>query len=345
MGWKDKFSKEKLRGWAEGTRSQILVRSQILGPKIRDRFEKMPALLVLLGRLPRYQLVLAGLGAFLLADLAMLGLGSYLSPTAPPPRRGSRRVVELEARLLPKNNYNATLRKNIFCPGCPIPDLEIKRIERPKDCNNAIAATTGTKLIGTIVLSDPRHSVATITSGSDSIAVQQGDTIPGSGTVFEIRRNKVCIVDAADQLIFIDLPEEDIRLGQPIAGAARSSPQAAARSAVPGIEQASETEFNISRNTLLEKLADPNLLFQAHAVPHRGANGEIEGFKILSLQPGSVYESLGVKVGDLIQSVDGEPMNSIAKAQEFYMSARTASDLTLSVQRDGRNVDLRYSIK
>ncbi|MEO5667548.1 MAG: hypothetical protein ABIR96_05785, partial [Bdellovibrionota bacterium] len=61
--------------------------------------------------------------------------------------------------------------------------------------------------------------------------------------------------------------------------------------------------------------------------------------------PGSVYESLGVKVGDLIKGVDGEAMNSIAKAQEFYMSARTASDLTLTVEREGRKVDLRYSIK
>jgi len=341
MSWKDKFSKDKIRVWALEARSQLAARTQVLGPKIRDRLERIPPLFSLLVRLPKYQLALLCLGAFLLADLSMLGLGSYLMPKDPP-RRSPRRVIQLEHRLQAKSTYSATLRKNIFCPGCPIPDLEIKKIERPKNCNDAVPASGGMKLIGTIVLSDPQYSVATIAPGSgDSLAVQKGDEIPGSGTVYEVRQNRVCIVDPSDQLIFIELPDEPDKF-KPASYAVRNSPTP---TKVVGIDQASETDFNISRNTLLEKLSDPNLLFQAHAVPHRGANGEIEGFKILSMQPGSVYESLGVKVGDLIKNVDGEAMNSIAKAQEFYMSARTASELTLTVEREGRKVDLKYSIK
>jgi general secretion pathway protein C len=343
MGWKEKFSKEKIRSWTEMARAKVSAQAQILGPKIRDRFERVPPLFGLLARLPKYQLALVCVAALLLADLAMLGLGSYLIPKDPP-RRSPRRIVVMEPRLQSKSSYGTTLRKNIFCPGCPIPDLEIKKIERPKDCNQATPSGSGMKLIGTIVLSDPQYSVATISpSGGESLAVQKGDEIPGAGTVFEVRQSRVCIVDPTDNLVFIELPEEPIKFGQPIASATSTSSRITSKT--PGIDQASETEFNISRNTLLEKLSDPNLLFQAHAVPHRGANGEIEGFKILSLQPGSVYESLGVKVGDMIQSVDGEAMNSIAKAQEFYMSARTASDLTLTVTREGRKVDLKYSIK
>ena len=343
MGWKEKISKEKLRSWAHEARSQLVLRAKVLGPKIRDGLERVPTLFSLLARLPKYKLALACAAALLVADLTMLGLGSYLIPKEPP-RRSPRRVVELEARLEAKTNYSATLRKNIFCPGCPIPELDIRRIERPKNCNEASPSDGGMKLIGTIVLSDPQYSVATLTAGGgESIAVQKGDEVPGEGTVFEVRQSRVCIVTSSDQLVYIELPEEQIKFGQPLASERPRSTQT--RSKTPGIEQASETEFNISRNTLLEKLSDPNLLFQAHAVPHRGANGEIEGFKVLSMQPGSVYESLGVKVGDLIKNVDGEPMNSIAKAQEFYMSARTASELTLSVEREGRKVDLRYSIK
>jgi general secretion pathway protein C len=344
MSWKQKLSKEKLRGWIDGARSQVALRTQGLGPKIRDRLEKVPALLGLLARLPKYQLAILCVGALLVADVAMLGLGSYLIPKEPP-RRRPRRVVELEPRIQTKTAYSSTLRKNVFCPGCPIPELEIKKIERPKDCNDASPAGGGVKLIGTIVLSDPQYSVATISTGGDSIAVQKGDDVPGIGPVFEVRQNRVCIVDSSDSLVFIDLPEENIKFGQPIASSRPVSSGGGRATKTPGIDQASETEFNISRNTLLEKLSDPNLLFQAHAVPHRGADGNIEGFKILSIQPGSVYESLGVKVGDLIQGVDGEPMTSISKAQELFMSARTASDITLTVTRENRKVDLKYSIK
>jgi general secretion pathway protein C len=145
--------------------------------------------------------------------------------------------------------------------------------------------------------------------------------------------------------VFIELPEEPIKFGVPINQPVSRNNEGKPKTTTAGIDQVSDTDFNISRNTLLEKLSDPNLLFQAHAVPHRGQNGDIEGFKILSIQPGSVYESLGVKVGDVEGGVNGDKLDSISKAQELYSTMRTASDMTITVIRNGQPVDLKYSIK
>jgi|GEM_PF-751077 len=337
-------SKDQIKVWATKTRSQLIERSQILGPKIKTGLEKIPPLLELLKKLPRYRFTLAAIGAFLLADIVMLGLAAYLVPKDAPARRPRQRTIELEARLKSKANYSSTLAKNIFCPGCPIPDLEIKKIEKPKDCNLASPMRAGIKLIGTIVLSDPQYSVATISTGADTIAVQKGDNIPNAGEVFEIRQGRVCIMEPSEDLVFVELPEEPIKFGVPVSEpVARNAP--AKNTSIPGIEQLTENEYNISRTTLLEKLSDPNLLFQAHAVPHRGQNGEIEGFKILSIQPGSVYESLGVNVGDVVEGLNGEKMDSISKAQEAYMTMRTASEMSISIKRNGQSVEKKYSIK
>jgi general secretion pathway protein C len=343
--FKGKVSKEQLQVWVAKTRSQIIHRSQILGPKIKSRLEKIPPLLELLKRLPEQRLLLSALAAFFVADILMLGLAFYLTPKDAPPRRPRSRIVELEPRLRPQAHYSSTISKNIFCPACPIPELKIKKIEKPKDCDLAAPMKSGTKLIGTIVLSDPQYSVATLTQGSDTIAVQKGDEVPGVGQVFEIRQGRVCILKPNDDLVFVELPEEPMKFGIPIDQPVSYNSSGAPKSRTPGIDQISETDFNISRNTLLEKLSDPNLLFQAHAVPHRGQNGDIEGFKILSIQPGSVYESLGVKVGDVIGGVNGDKLDSISKAQELYSTMRTASDISITVIRNGQPIELKYSIK
>ena len=343
---KKKLNKDQMKAWVTKTSSQILVRSQVLGPKIRTQFEKVPPVSAFLKNIHKFRILSWVIGGVVLAELAMIALGVSLISKEPPRGGRSKRVLVLDARLENKSNYGQTLTKNIFCPGCPIPELTIQKIEKPKDCNEAEPAKGGLKLIGTIVLSDPQYSVATLSgAGKENIAVQQGDDVPNIGNVFEIRQHRVCLVNSSDELVYVELPKEEIKFGKPLPQNSGYSTNAPKKTKTAGIEQISETEFQISRNTLLKKLSDPNLLFQAHAVPHRGKDGSIEGFKILSLQPGSVYESLGVKVGDVVKSLDGESLNNIAKVQEFYNNIRTTSDVKIGVTRNGQAMDLDFSIK
>jgi hypothetical protein len=86
--------------------------------------------------------------------------------------------------LQPYTNYQEIISKNIFCPGCPIPDLESRKVERPKDCNKADRLGGGIKLIGTIVLNVAQYSVATLSTGGEAKSFKIGETIPGYGKVF-----------------------------------------------------------------------------------------------------------------------------------------------------------------
>ncbi|MEO6460305.1 MAG: hypothetical protein ABIO95_07640, partial [Bdellovibrionota bacterium] len=67
MGWKEKISKEKLRIWAADTKTKVVSRANVLGPKLRAQLERVPSLLSLLARLPKYQLALLCVGTLLLA--------------------------------------------------------------------------------------------------------------------------------------------------------------------------------------------------------------------------------------------------------------------------------------
>ena len=72
-------------------------------------------------------------------------------------------------------------------------------------------------------------------------------------------------------------------------------------------------------------------------------NGLVEGVKVYSIRPGSVWAALGLKNGDTILSVNGRPILMTNLADEFA-HAKGESVLDASVMRRGAVIALRYSI-
>ncbi len=303
-----------------------------------EKLEKIPPINSLIAKLPRLKWAAIGIAGFFVADLLIQALVAFfLSVPAKP--LAPRTVVE-SPYLKSRSSYEGIITRNAFCPGCVVPDMKLRSIERPKDCSRAsIIANSSIKIIGTIVLSDPKYSVATLSTGTgESIAVKPGDAFQEMGKVFEIRKNRICFVDDNGILHAVDLPEENaIQFGQPVASALPTSN-------FEGIARTSDTDFEIKRDFLLDKLNDPNLLFQAKAVPYK-ENGQVKGFKILSIVPGSVYESLGLQVNDIITGVNGEAMDSVLRAQELYNAANSAKEVNLEILRNGTPTAFKFQVK
>lgn len=319
----------KLNGAAERSLRRAAHHLEKL-PPIRDLLLKAQS------RPFRYALIV--FAGFLAGDLVDQSLVTFLFSTpskTPPPR-----IVQEPPFLQNRSQYETIITRNAFCPGCPVPDMKMRSIERPKDCGRAgPLGASGVKIIGTIVLSNPKYSVATLSiSGGETIAIKTGDTFQDLGSVFEIRRNRICFLNEDGILHALDMPEEaSVPFGQPVAAALPPSNY-------EGISRKSENDFEIKRSFLLEKLNDPNLLFQAKAVPYK-ENGETKGFKILSIVPGSVYESLGIQVNDVITGVNGEPMNSISRAQELFAAANSAKEVSLDIIRGGSPSTFKYQVR
>lgn len=302
--------------------------------------EKLPPAEVLLERAKRYTLPAVAVAGLLTADLAGTALSVFVLKPPARSRPAPPKVIIEEHPLGPLASYESIVRKNAFCPGCPVPDIRALADMRPKDCSRAKSARASLKIIGTIVLSDPAFSVATVQDGgSETLAIKRGDAVRGLGKVFEIRRNRICFESQDGVLSFVEIPEEPIRFGSPIASANLPKSQ------FEGITRNSENEVEIRKSFLMEKITDPGILTQAYAVPFPDANGNIQGFKILTIQPGSAYEALGIKAEDVIVAANGEPMNSLARAQELWAQAATVNELTLDIIRNGQTIKQTFKIK
>lgn len=111
-----------------------------------------------------------------------------------------------------------------------------------------------------------------------------------------------------------------------------------------GIRQVSEDRYEIERSALEATLGDLNkIATQARIVPSF-KNGVANGFKLFSIQPGSLYASIGIENGDVVQRVNGYEMNSPEKALELYQKLKESGHVTIELERGGRAVRKEYNI-
>jgi len=101
------------------------------------------------------------------------------------------------------------------------------------------------------------------------------------------------------------------------------------------IRRLGKNDFSMPRGIIGQKLKDPEFLRAAYIMPRKEG-----GFLVRKLKKGSLYEKLGLKQGDIITSVNGEPLNSIQDAMTQYAKLGTLSQIQIEITRNGttRNV-------
>ncbi len=99
-------------------------------------------------------------------------------------------------------------------------------------------------------------------------------------------------------------------------------------------------ECRFDRALLDELLSNPEVLArQARVVPSM-RDGESAGFKFYGIRPGSIPKLLGFKNGDLLETVNGEALNSVDQALALYTKFRDSTTLELGLVRKGEHLSL-----
>lgn len=122
-------------------------------------------------------------------------------------------------------------------------------------------------------------------------------------------------------------------------------PATAARAPAPGgpeVQRLGGNTYSVNREQFSQQLQKPEFLSQALMVPNAGG-----GFLVREVQPGSLYEKLGLRVGDVIQSVNGQPVNTVDDVMKLYQqfSAAGTSQVSVDIRRAGRNESLQYNLQ
>jgi general secretion pathway protein C len=239
----------------------------------------------------------------------------------------------------------------------------------PRNCEDARAAPTKSSLrmalVAGVLADRPRFSLATISdiATRETHVLGVGDEL-GTMRLLAVERVRddrdvtgngfrvVAIICNGGTKEYLDFepgagapPESAPNLGVAAVPPRPGGPPApGAPGSLAGVRQVADNRYEIERNVLDSTLGDLNkVATQARIVPSF-KNGVANGFKLFSIQPGSLYSAIGIENGDVVQRVNGYEINSPEKALELYQKLREAGHVTIELEHAGQVVRKEYNI-
>jgi general secretion pathway protein C len=267
--------------------------------------------------------------AYFVADFLVLALNPYF-PVPPPPRP---RITAGEQKTL--RHYDTILTRNLFNERGLIPNADVgDNLDGPP-----VRTSLPLSLLGVIVVSDSRKSVASVDDkGSNKVwAVRPGESLGTNIQVLTVEADRMVFLNRSERRReFVELPRDQIT-------ATRRSAPARPAAGGGGINR-DGNRFHIDRTEVDKVMENFNeVLTQARCVPNF-EGGRPSGYRCFQIEPGSIYDKLGMKDNDVICGINGQAVNDPATAFNMLNTIKTARNIELCINRGGQVMNMQYEI-
>lgn len=284
--------------------------------------------------------------AFSVADLGIIYFREHFLPNQAPPKKTSQSVPNYR---VDRNQYNAIINRNLFSSRGEIPDplrpLGDQSAGEDRQSDTPVLSNLPITLIGTLVHSNPNKSVAAVEVKSKNISASYmvGAEIEGLARVEAIQRGLLYFRNLNNGVLeYVELNSGNNKVSfdqnKPVATTATARSK--------DIQSLGNNTFKINRSDLDKHLNDlSSLLMQARAVPNRDPNtGEINGYRLVDYQEGSIFSELGIPRGAVIEGANGENVRSVQDAMGMFNKMKTSNTVKLDVIVNGVKQTYTYEI-
>lgn len=153
---------------------------------------------------------------------------------------------------------------------------------------------------------------------------KKGDTVKNA-TIVRILREKVVLnVDGQDEVLALQKRSSTARQRPPVNANSRKIVR----------------RLSIPRATINRAMANLNeLVTQARIRPHQ------KGLIIDSIKSRSIFRRLGLRNGDILVGIEGQPIQTVDEALVFYDRLRSADRVSVELMRRGRVREMQYRIR
>jgi general secretion pathway protein C len=219
-------------------------------------------------------------------------------------------------------NVQAVAAAHLF--GAYVPDPS------SQDPNSAPMSSANLVLSGTIATNDPKRGIAIISDGGPSKVYAVGENVNGA-SLHSVYLDHV-VLDRGGNLETLKLPRQ-------MAGG--GGPRGPARRGVADTRTAAAVD-NIRR--LVQQ--DPGILDQVmRTVPsYDNAAGKLRGFRAYPGRDRGIFSKLGLKPGDLVTAINGQPLDDPQHSQEVFNTIQTSNTATVTIERAGTKQDITLNI-
>ena len=251
----------------------------------------------------------------------------------PAPNPGALSSLGGRIRVPSAQEYaEVIVRRNIFDSSAVYTE------EKVADGNGECRADSNIRLLATMVADPPIYSTALVAEGADRMARSRhyriGDALGSDGQVSIISQKRICTDN--NTCFCMDMPQ----------GPVAQAPGPGGPPGGEGVTKLSETQFQVDRGMLDGAMGDiASLAGQIRATPHKGPNGEVDGFRLSSIRQGSMFSQLGIKNGDIVHAVNGTPLTSTEGAMGAYGSIKSQKAFTFEVTRRNQKMTMEYEVR
>jgi general secretion pathway protein C len=159
-----------------------------------------------------------------------------------------------------------------------------------------------------------------------------GDDVPGGAVLKAIHADRV-ILERSGRFETLRLDRSKNSSAAAVATAPSSRP-----ATTPGGEATTLAEL---RNTLLRDPAQASKYVRLQPVY---ADGKLQGYRIYPGANRSLFQTAGLRAGELVTSVNGVQLDDAAKALQLLGDLREINELTLTLERGGETRTLNLNL-
>jgi general secretion pathway protein C len=274
---------------------------------------------------------------------------SKLARVAPAAKAAPRAVAPPQTTFYSKQ-FEEILKRNIFCSTCP-PILPVPKGPEPAQVDpQPQRSTLPLKLLAVMYAPapvDPRWSMAIIrdtdekTAGPYAIGAKVREAL-----IKDIEETRVYL-EIAGRIEYLDLIDKG-----PAPTPAAATVAATAPSTDPfmaelekGVKKTGEHTYEVQRGTVDSLLGNMSVLSRSARIVPEIRDGRAAGFRLFSVRPDGPFAKIGLQNGDVISAINGLEMTSPDKALEVYTKLKSASHLSVGLERSGQKITKEYNIR
>jgi len=281
---------------------------------------------------------------------------ALVAAPAPPPRPAASLPVAVKSA----QDRQVILQRNLFNVSTLVATAPVVAEEEDLE-----ATKLPLKLLGTAAASDSALSWAAVEDleTRQHLVVRPDDLLKQQAKVVRIERGRI-VLENGSRREELALDEGD-GAGGASGGAASAAPRPAplpASMAVPSgptpptlpdtsslgtrVRRLADNRFSVARSDVANLARNPATLFsQARMLP-KYENGQMTGLQLNAVQPGSLWEQVGIQSGDTVTMFNGQRIDSPESSAAVLKQLTEARSLNVVVQgADGRERTLTYEFQ
>ena len=245
------------------------------------------------------------------------------------------------SRSINQNQYVSTIvGRSMF--DSSLAGQQTSSSSEPAD-GDSVESSLQLTLLFTITATPEEYSVALIQNEEAGYASTYGVgyDLLGQATITKIESNRVYFQrNDSQQLEYIEVGQKAEPNKSP------EKKQANASGDDGEIQKVGNNKYIVDQAVLDEILSNPEKLYtQVRVTPHKDANGDIDGYRMTGIRRKSLFYKLGVKNGDIVHSVNGQPLTSLSAAMDAYNSLGNSRSFNFDITRRKNKQTFDYEVR